>query len=82
MSRLVFLVLIVCLVVYFFKQHINRANNKKSNPANTTNSDNVEGNKEAEDMVQCTTCQVHLPRSEAFLVADNFYCSQAHIQKK
>lgn len=79
MSRLIFLVIIICLVVYFFKKRTGKASNKNSSPAN---SENVESAKEAEDMVQCTTCQVHLPRSEAFLVADNFYCCQAHIQKK
>jgi uncharacterized membrane protein AbrB (regulator of aidB expression) len=82
MSRLIFVVLIICLVVYFFKQRSGKTSNKNSSPANTASSDNVESSKEAEDMVQCTTCQVHLPRSEAFLVADNFYCCQAHIQKK
>ncbi len=34
-----------------------------------------------EDMVQCATCAVHLPRSEAFLVGGIFYCSQSHIKK-
>jgi hypothetical protein len=75
-------VLIICLVVYFFKKHSGKASNKNSSSANTASSDNAESSKEIEDMVQCTTCQVHLPRSEAFLVADNFYCCQAHIQKK
>ena len=82
MSRLVFLVLIILVVVYFFKRQTNKTSDKNSNAASTTSNDNVENNKEAEDMVQCATCAVHLPRSEAFLVANNFYCCQAHIPKK
>ena len=30
------------------------------------------------EMVACPVCQVHLPKSEAFLGAKGFYCSEAH----
>jgi hypothetical protein len=82
MWRLVFLGLIIWLVVYFFKRHIGKVGSQKSGTATTESSDNIKNSKETENMVKCATCEVHLPRSEAFLVADNFYCCQAHIQKK
>ena len=44
--------------------------------------ENMSSNDAIEDMVQCATCAVHLPRSEAFLVGGIFYCSQSHIKRK
>ena len=89
MWRLFFLGLMIWLAVYFFKRHINKDRNpdrnQRSDLENAANNDNNKHSKDTkniEDMVQCTTCKVHLPRSEAFLVTDNFYCCQAHIQQK
>lgn len=31
-----------------------------------------------EDMVRCAQCGVHLPRSEAILSRDEFFCSNEH----
>jgi uncharacterized protein len=31
-----------------------------------------------EDMVRCTRCGVHLPRSESILSQGKFYCSEEH----
>ncbi len=31
-----------------------------------------------EDMVRCTQCGVHLPRSESILSQGKFYCSDEH----
>jgi hypothetical protein len=71
MWRLIFLGLIIWLVIYLFKQHVRQSHATKAT------------NKEiAEDMVKCEACAVHLPRSEAILVNNNFYCSKAHIPKK
>jgi hypothetical protein len=44
--------------------------------------DKKEAQEPIENMVQCATCRVHLPRSEAFMVNGSFYCSQAHIENK
>ncbi len=30
-------------------------------------------------MVQCQCCKVHLPKSEAFICEDRFYCSKEHL---
>jgi uncharacterized protein len=31
-----------------------------------------------EDMVRCAVCGVHLPRSESFTTAGQFYCTDEH----
>ncbi|WP_047552366.1 PP0621 family protein [Methylotenera sp. G11] len=75
MWKLIFLGLIIWLAVYIVKRAINPA------AKHLEHTDKPEGKKEPiENMVQCTTCHVHLPRSEAFLVNGKFYCSQAHIE--
>jgi hypothetical protein len=82
MWRLFFLGLIVWLAIYFLKQYIANIDSQKTNKTETASHDNIENGQTAEDMVQCAACKVHLPRSEAFLVANNFYCSKAHIKNK
>lgn len=74
--------LIIWCVIYFFKEYITKTNSKETSGNEPTNQKNVEDGNKTEDMVQCATCQVHLPRSEAFLVANKFYCSKAHIKNK
>ncbi len=75
MWRLIFLGLIIWLAIHIFKRVVKQPHSRQP--------DTIEpdGNN-AENMVQCVTCHVHLPRSEAFLVEGSFYCSQAHILKK
>ncbi|HEY8118385.1 MAG TPA: PP0621 family protein [Methylophilaceae bacterium] len=36
---------------------------------------------EAESMVQCAKCGIHLPRSEGFLIKGQYYCSEAHSKQ-
>jgi len=77
MWKLIFLGLIIWLAVYIIKRAIGPA----AKHLEHTNA--REGEKEPiENMVECSTCHVHLPRSEAFLVNGSFYCSQAHIEHK
>jgi uncharacterized protein len=33
-----------------------------------------------EDMVRCTHCGVHLPRSESHASEDKFFCSEEHLR--
>ncbi len=82
MWRLFFLGLIVWLAIYFLKQYIANIDSQKTNKTETTSHDNIENSQTTEDMVQCASCKVHLPRSEAYLVANNFYCSKTHIKNK
>lgn len=77
MTKFILLGLVIWLAIYVLKRVVNQSN---SQPSNTpAPSDTEAENPESENMVQCATCKVHLPRSEAFLVNSNFYCSKAHI---
>lgn len=93
MWKFIFFGFIIWLVFYIFKKTINQSKAPESDDAineqgkvktqdiNTREAeDSIEDR--IEDMVQCSTCSVHLPRSEAFLVGGHFYCSQAHIKRK
>ncbi|NOU41170.1 MAG: hypothetical protein HOO85_07875 [Methylotenera sp.] len=82
MTKFILLGLVIWLAIYVLKRVVNQSNSQPSNtPApSDTGAENPETeNPETENMVQCATCKVHLPRSEAFLVNSNFYCSKAHI---
>jgi len=82
MWKLIFFGLLVWLVIYIMKRTIKPgAKHADSTSAPESNNHPQEPTASTENMVQCSTCQVHLPRSEAFLVNGNFYCSQAHIKK-
>jgi hypothetical protein len=76
MWRLIFFGLIIWLVIHLFKQHLRQSNGTRSDAEKTSIKDN------AEDMVKCEACAVHLPRSEAFLVDNSFYCCKMHIPQK
>lgn len=76
MWRLIFLGLIIWLVIYLFKQYLRQSHTTQLDAETAADKENVE------EMVKCTACAVHLPRSEALLVNDNFYCCKAHIPKK
>ena len=86
MWRLIFLGLTVWLAVYIFKRQISQTGSqpdkRKAGEAKTAGDGDLENEEKIENMVQCATCAVHLPRSEAFLVDGNFYCCKAHIQNK
>ncbi len=80
MWKLIFLGLLIWLVIYIIKRALNPNANY---PDRTSQGEEKKGYQEPiENMVQCATCHVHLPRSEAFLVNGNFYCCKAHIENK
>jgi Na+-transporting methylmalonyl-CoA/oxaloacetate decarboxylase gamma subunit len=80
MWKLIFLGLLIWLVIYIMKRAIKPA---AKHEERTNEAEGKKAHQEpVENMVQCTTCHVHLPRSEAFLVNGNFYCSRAHIENK
>jgi uncharacterized protein len=82
MWRLIFIGLIVWFGIYIFKRSIGQSNPTTTKQDQSANDENIKSAEKIEDMVQCATCAVHLPRSEAFMVGGRFYCSQAHIQRK
>ena len=73
MWKLIFLGLLIWLAIHILK--------RIANQSGASHSKHTENKNKSEDMVQCSACAVHLPKSEAFLVNGNFYCCQAHIKK-
>jgi uncharacterized protein len=65
MSRLIFIIVLIAVVYWLLKSY-----NKK--PAQKTEA------KVTEDMVRCSHCGVHLPKSESILSGGDFFCSEAH----
>jgi uncharacterized protein len=77
MWRLIFLGLGIYLLLNIFK----RSSVASKNDDGAIKKEAPIKEQEVENMVQCASCAVHLPRSEAFLVNGDFYCSKAHIPK-
>lgn len=75
MWKLIFIGVVVWLLIYFVKR-VSSQNHTHQSGVGAAQDDSVE------NMVQCAHCNVHLPRSEAFLVNDRFYCCRAHIPSK
>lgn len=70
MSRLLFIVIIVVAVFWLLKLY-RRQLPKEDMPGKETPG-------QAEDMVRCVHCGVHLPKRESVLAGGKFYCSEAH----
>lgn len=66
MSRLLFLFAVIAVVYWLLKSY-RKQSPKQDAPAATS-----------EDMVRCTQCGVHLPKSEATLADGKFFCGEAH----
>ena len=65
MSRLIFLIAVAAAVYWLLKSY-SKQPPKKDVPF------------DAEDMVRCSKCGVHLPKSESILSGGQFFCSEAH----
>ena len=66
--RLIVIALIIYLLIQIFKRW---AANK--------NSASSEQQQSSTTMVQCKTCQLHIPENEALQKDGEYYCSQAHL---
>lgn len=85
MWKLIFLGLIIWLVIHIIKRGLSQTgSHPESKPTHPENSADPAKNPtdKTEDMVQCTVCAVHLPRSEAFFVNGQLYCSKEHLPRK
>jgi uncharacterized protein len=74
MSRLIFIVLVIVLIIYLFKRKA-----LPKNPLDASRSKKNATSKTGEAMVKCKTCGVHLPISEALKKQEDYFCSSAHL---
>jgi uncharacterized protein len=65
------IVLVIVVVIWLARSATRRANVGRSSRAPTRP-------EEIEDMVTCTRCGVHLPRSEALPGLGGSFCGEAH----
>ena len=66
MSRLLFLLAVIAVVFLLLRSFRKKAQLQQDEPA------------EAEEMVRCAQCGVHLPKSESIMAGGKFFCSDAH----
>jgi uncharacterized protein len=66
MSRLLFLAVIAAVVYWLLKSYRKQLPMDEDTPV------------QAEDMVRCAHCGVHLPKHESILAASAYYCSEEH----
>jgi uncharacterized protein len=66
MSRLLLIAAGIAIVYWLLRSYRNSASSTKAPPA------------ASEDMVRCSQCGVHLPKSESILAGGKFFCSEAH----
>jgi uncharacterized protein len=72
-----YLLVILLILVVFWLWRSGRPSPKKTAPPGRAPSKSSEA-KEITEMVACGVCHVHLPKSEALIGRDGFYCSEAH----
>ncbi|MDH6186246.1 PP0621 family protein [Polaromonas sp. CG_23.6] len=72
-----YLLVILLILVVFWIWRSGRPSQKKAAPPGRAPSKSSE-EKKATEMVACGVCHIHLPKSEALIGRDGFYCSEAH----
>jgi uncharacterized protein len=69
MAKIILLALGLLFVYWLLKGYRRRVDRDAARPAPPV---------EAETMVKCAQCGVHLPRSESITTGGSFYCSAEH----
>ena len=72
MAKLIFIFIIGLIIYGLIRGYIRRQPKAGDDPQ-------VKG---SEDMVRCSHCGVHLPRSESILAEGKFFCSEEHRRIK
>ncbi|MDF1643624.1 MAG: PP0621 family protein [Pseudomonadales bacterium] len=72
--RILFLIVLVGLVLFLLKRGNSASSSESNQPSNQKEAQDLE----AEQMVPCRYCGVHLPKSEAIGNNDVFFCSEEH----
>ena len=75
MSRFLLLVVVVVIVYWLLRSYRKQLPGEGA-PKESKRGEDVSG--QAEDMVRCVHCGVHLPKHESILAGGKFYCSEAH----
>lgn len=70
MSRLLLLVAIAIVVYLLIKSFRRRLDNENASAKSAKD--------KVEDMVRCSYCGTHLPKTECVVHADKYYCTEAH----
>ena len=70
------LVIVLALVVFWLWRNSRQAERHAAQPRHPPNKPTA--GKEITEMVACDVCHVHLPKSDALIGRDGFYCSEAH----
>ena len=68
------LIIAFILVVFWLWRHNRQAERHAAQRPRTK----VPAEKEITEMVACAVCHVHLPKSDALINRNGFYCSEAH----
>ena len=75
MSRFLFLVVVVVIVYWLLKSYRKQLPGEGAQGKDDREEDTP---RQAEDMVRCVHCGVHLPKHESILAGGKFYCGEAH----
>ena len=67
LSRLLFFIVVIVVVYRLLKSYRKQLSSEEEIAP-----------QEAEDMVRCAHCGVHLPKRESILTGNEYYCSEAH----
>jgi uncharacterized protein len=82
MWKFIFLIVVIWLIIHIVKRLLKNSLGTLQDTSAPYQTEQEPTENPTQNMVQCCTCQIHLPRSEAFMVEGRFYCSHAHIQRK
>lgn len=70
MAKILLIAIAFAAVFWLLRNHRRRADRNVQRPADT----------QAEDMVDCAHCGVHLPRGEGIMSGSRYFCSKEHEQ--
>lgn len=72
------LVTALAVVVFWLWRHNRQAERKAAQSDGATRPSRSAKSAQATEVVACSVCEVHLPRSEAVTGRKGLYCSEAH----
>lgn len=75
--RFLILIIAIALLVFTFRALLAGPGHKHSQQRQKPKKNTASGEK----MVPCAICKLHLPRSEALLIGDHYFCGNEHLQQ-